>query len=88
MCHSVPGHYLSLPRHYCIFTKTPPGYSVAALYHGDPAALYLHDQLLHTFRQFIDALGVGMYQLKGLNLGLGRNQAGQSSGFPLSASPG
>ena len=53
---------------FWILTGTPLGYPVVALCHGDPAALDLHDQSLHTLKQFIDGVDVG--QLKALDLSL------------------
>lgn len=38
---------------------------------GDHATLFLEDQLLHTLKQFIDGVDIGVVQLKALDLGLG-----------------
>ena len=60
-----------LHHQYRILTRTPLGYPVVALCHGDLVALDLQDQLLHTLQQFIDGIDVGVGQLKSLDLGLG-----------------
>ena len=54
---------------YSINTRTPFGYPVVALCHGDPAALALQDQPLQTLQHFIDGADGALGLLKVLGCG-------------------
>ena len=66
----VRGLYLLLLCQYWILTGTPLGRPVVALYHGDPATLDLQDQPRHSLQHIINGVGVGVGQLRALDLGL------------------
>ena len=57
---SVPGLLILLYSSYWAptGTGTPLGYPIVALCHGDPVALDLQVQSLHTLQQFIDEVDV------------------------------
>lgn len=44
---------------------------IAATCHGNPEALDLHDQSLHSLQKFLKEVNVGVGQFKALNLSLG-----------------
>ena len=67
--------FLSLWFCYTNNTGSLPGFlsdacPVVVLWHGDTEALVLQDLPLHTMQQIIDGVGVGMGQLKSMDLGL------------------
>ena len=49
----------------------------------DPEAVVLHDSLFHVLQKLIDAVDVGMGQLKALDLGLGDSWVGQPASSPV-----
>ena len=67
----VQGLWLLLHCQYWILTRTPLGFLVVGLCHGDLKALGLQDQPLHVLQWFIDGVDVGLGQLKVLDLDLG-----------------
>lgn len=52
----VQGLWLLLHHRYWILERTPLGYPVAALCHGNPADLDLQGLILLTSQQFIDGV--------------------------------
>jgi hypothetical protein len=54
------GSRLLLHYQSCILTWTPLRHPVAALHHGDAAALVLQDWPLNMLQQFTDRVDVGM----------------------------
>ena len=64
----VQGLWLLLHCQYWILTRTPLGFLVVGLCHGDPVALGLQDQPLHVLQQFIDGVDVSVGQLNVLDL--------------------
>ena len=75
---------LSFQLHYRCWalTRTPLGYPVAVLCHGDQTALNLQDLSLHVFQQIIDGMDVGVGQLITLFLGLGSYRIDQPTSRP------
>jgi len=69
----VQGLWLLLHHQLCILTQTTPEYPAAALRHEDAEASDLEDRTLHLLQQLIDGVDVGVNQLQGVDLGLGRN---------------
>lgn len=59
--------------------KTPLEYPSVVLSRGDPVAIVPHHRPLHSAPELIDGVGVGVCQLKILELGLSVREAGQFS---------
>ena len=58
--------------------RTPPGYPVVALCHGDPAALEQQDWTFHVSQPFFSDIDFGVGHLRAVNLDLGGSRAGQT----------
>lgn len=65
-----------------MLTGNPLGSPVAALCHGDPAALVLQGWPLNMLEYFIDGFDVGVSQLKTLDLGLSGSSGDHPASFP------